>query len=156
MPSVYLETTIPSYLAARNSTDLRTLGKQQATREWWDLRKFDFDLYISEYVLIECQAGDPELASKRIEILNEIPLLKTIPPANEIAKTLIARLSLPDKAAVDAAHIAVCVVNNIEFLLTWNFTHIANAVHRPMIERVCNTFGYECPVICSPEELMEL
>jgi hypothetical protein len=156
LPSVYLETTIPSYLAARDSSDLRTLGKQQATREWWDLRRNDFDLYVSEYVLIECQAGDPDLADKRIEILSDIPLLKAIHPANDIAKTLVAQLSLPEKAAIDAAHIAVCVINGIDFLLTWNFTHIANAALRPMIERVCDSFDFECPVICSPEELMEL
>lgn len=154
LPSVYLETTIPSYLAARESQELRTRGKQQATREWWDHRRSDFTLYVSEFVLIECQAGDSEVAQKRMDILHGIPLLEGIIPANDIARNLVARLSLPDKAAIDAAHIAICVVNGIDFLLTWNFTHIANAALRPMIEGVCDAFGYACPVICSPEELM--
>ena len=155
MPSVYLETTIPSYLAARESPDLRTLGKQQATHEWWDQRRSDFTLYVSEFVLIECQAGNEEVAQKRIDILRGIPLLDAIAPANDIARTLVAQLSLPAKATIDAAHIAICVVNGIDFLLTWNFTHIANAALRPMIEKVCDSYGYAYPVICSPEELME-
>jgi hypothetical protein len=155
LPSVYLETTIPSYLTSRESTDLLLSAKQQITREWWDRRRNDFDLYISEVVLIEAQAGDPEAAARRFEILREIPLLEAKAPADEIAQTLVAELSLPGKAAADAAHIAICIVNGVDFLLTWNFTHIANAAFRPMIEMVCDSFDYGCPVICSPEELMQ-
>lgn len=105
--------------------------------------------------MIESQAGDPEAAVRRIEILKGIPLLELKDPANLITQSLIAELSLPDKAAADAAHIAICIVNGIDFLLTWNFTHIANAAFRPMIEHVCDSYEFGCPVICSPEELME-
>lgn len=155
MATVYLETTIPSYLTARDSADLQLSAKQQVTREWWDTRRNDFALYISEVVMIESQAGDPEAAVRRIEILKGIPLLELKDPANLITQSLIAELSLPDKAAADAAHIAICIVNGIDFLLTWNFTHIANAAFRPMIEHVCDSYEFGCPVICSPEELME-
>lgn len=154
MHTVYLETTIPSYLAARDSSDLRTLGKQQATREWWDIRRNDFDLFISEFVVVEAQAGDVEAAAKRMELLSGIPLLEVSLAADQIARILANELSLPEKANADAAHLAVCVVNNVDFLLTWNFTHIANAAFRPKIEEVCDTLGYDCPIICSPEELM--
>lgn len=154
MPSVYLETTIPSYLAARDRGEVRILAKQQITREWWDLRRNDFDLFISEFVVVECQAGDVEAAARRLELLAEISLLEVSVAADQIARILVNELSLPEKAAADAAHIAVCVVNGIDFLLTWNFTHIANAAFRPKIEQVCNSFGYDCPIICSPEELM--
>jgi hypothetical protein len=155
MPSVYLETTIPSYLAARDSTDIRTLGKQQATREWWDVRRNDFKLFVSEAVLVECQSGDPDAVVKRLEVLEGIPLLEQKPPTAEVAEFLLARLSLPKKAAADAVHIAITIVNEVDFLLTWNCTHIANAAFRPIIEEAADIQGCLCPIICTPEELME-
>jgi predicted nucleic acid-binding protein len=149
-----LETTIPSYLAARDSSEVRMLAKQQVTREWWNFRRNEFDLFVSEFVVVECQAGDADAAAKRLELLVEIPLLDVTEEADEITRILANELSLPEKAAADAAHIAVCIANGVDFLLTWNFTHIANAAFRPKIEQVCDSFGREYPIICSPEELM--
>lgn len=154
-PSVYLETTIPSYLTAWRSPDLVMAARQQITREWWDDRRQAFDLFVSEVVLFEASAGDPVAAARRLEILDGIPLLEPKEDSDEIVQALVDELALPDRAAADAAHIALCVVNGIDFLLTWNFTHIANAAYRPAIDTVCRSFGYEIPVICSPEELME-
>jgi hypothetical protein len=154
-PSVYLETTIPSYLTAWRSPDLVMAARQQLTREWWDDRRAAFDLYVSELVLLEASAGDPDAAARRLEILDGIPLLEPKENSDEIVEALVDALALPDRAAADAAHIALCVVNGIDFLLTWNFTHIANAAYRPAIDAVCRSFGYQIPVICSPEELME-
>lgn len=155
MPSVYLETTIPSYLAARDSSDVRMLAKQQVTREWWNLRRDAFELFVSEAVVVECQAGDSDAALKRLEILNGIPLLEQKPPTAQIAEFLIGRLSLPEKAVVDAVHIAIAIANEVDFLLTWNCTHIANAAFRPMIEEIAIEHSCVCPIICTPEELME-
>ncbi len=153
--SVYLETTIPSYLTAWRSPDLVMAARQQITREWWDDRRQAFDLYVSEVVLLEASAGDLDAAARRLEILDGIPLLDAKEDSDEIVQALVVQLALPDRAAADAAHIALCVVNGIDFLLTWNFTHIANAAYRPVIDSVCRSFGYQIPVICSPEELME-
>jgi hypothetical protein len=155
LPTVYLETTIPSYLTGWPSPDLLTAAKQQVTREWWESRRSDFDLFISQAVLLEASAGDPEAAAKRLEILDGIALLEPKKDTDEIVQALVEGLSLPDGALVDAVHIAICVIHGIDFLLTWNFTHIANAAFRPIIDSVCDSFGYRSPVICSPEELME-
>lgn len=154
-PSVYLETTIPSYLTAWRSPDLVMAARQQVTREWWDDRRQDFELFVSEVVLLEAAAGDPDAAARRLEILDGIPLLEAKEDSDELVQALVDHLALPDRAVADAAHIALCVVNGIDFLLTWNFTHIANAAYRPIIDDVCRSFGYQIPVICSPEELME-
>jgi hypothetical protein len=153
--SVYLETTIPSYLTAWRSPDLVTAAKQQVTRQWWDNRRRDFDLFVSEVVLIEAAAGDRDAAARRLEILDGVGLLEAKEDSDELVQALVEGLALPEKVAADAAHIALCVVNGIDFLLTWNFTHIANAALRPTIDSICRSFGYEIPVICSPEELME-
>ena len=124
------------------------------TRDWWDNRRHDFDLFVSQLVIDEASAGDPAAAARRLEALEGIPLLETQDDTQVLVSALIRDLSLPDKAAADAVHIAISVVNGMDFLLTWNCTHIANAAFRPVIESACRSLGYELPVICTPEELM--
>jgi hypothetical protein len=153
-PRVYLETTIPSYLTAWPSRDLVRAAHQQVTREWWEQRRGEFELFISQIVVRECQAGDPEAASQRLALVGDLALLEQTEAAVALAQTLLERVPLPERAAVDALHIAIAVVHGIDYLLTWNCTHIANAALRGRIEAVCLAEGYEAPVICTPEELV--
>src|SRR2546427_12164526 len=106
-PKVYLETTIPSYLTSRPSRDLVTAAHQQITREWWDTRRHDFDLFVSQMVLDEASAGDPEAATRRLEVLTHLPLLDPHPEGADLAQTLLERVPLPASAAADAVHIAI-------------------------------------------------
>lgn len=154
MQSAYLETTIPSYLTAWRSPQLVMAARQEITREWWDTRRGDFELFISQLVIDEASAGDPDAATRRLEVLDGLPLLEPHDDAEVLAETLIRDLSLPDRAAADAVHIALADVNGMDFLLTWHCTHIANAAFRPAIESACRSLGYEVPVICTPEELL--
>ena len=152
---VYLETTIVSYLCARPSRDLVVAAHQQITREWWATQRSRFDLYVSEIVLQEASDGDLEAASRRLEALSDINVLVLTDDASEIARSLVDRIALPEKVYVDALHIAVAVVSGMDYLLTWNCAHIANAAFRQRIDDVCRFKGYEPPIICTPEELME-
>jgi len=127
--SVYLETTIPSYLTAWRSPELSMAAKQQTTREWWDECRKTFELYISDIVLLEASGGDSDAAMRRLELLENIPVLSPQVEADDIASSLVERLALPDRALADAAHIALCIVHGIDYLLTWNCTHIANATY---------------------------
>jgi len=154
MESVYLETTIPSYLSAWRSPELVMAARQQIKREWWDTRRHDFELFISQLVVDEASAGDPDAATRRLEVLEGLPLLEPQDDTDVLAEILVQELWLPEKAEDDATHISLCVVNGIDFLVTWNLTHIANAEYRPTIDAVCRSFGYRPPVICTPEELM--
>jgi hypothetical protein len=154
-PKVYLETTIPSYLTSRPSRDLVTAAHQQITREWWDTRRHAFDLFVSQIVLDEAGAGDAEAAARRLAVLTPLPLLNPREEEAELAQALIAQIPLPASAAADALHIAIAVVNGMDYLLTWNCTHIANAALRSRIEAVCRSKGFEVPIICTPEELLE-
>jgi len=129
-------------------------AKQQTTRQWWDERREHFDLFISDAVLLEASGGDPDAAKQRLEVLDAIPVLNPLPEADEIVLSLINRLALPDRALADAAHIAICIVHGMDYLLTWNCTHIANATFQPIINDVCNDFGFLTPVICTPDQLM--
>lgn len=154
-PKVYIETSIPSYLTARVSNDIRVVANQNTTIEWWETRRFGFELYISEFVIAEASLGDPRAAEERLNAIADLSELSTTHEAKMLATALISEGPIPTKAEVDAFHIAVATVNGIEYILTWNCTHIANAVMRPTIERICRQKGFEPPIICTPQELME-
>jgi hypothetical protein len=152
---VYIETTVVSYLAAWPSRDVVIAGHQQVTHEWWDSRRADYELCISQLVLDEARAGDVQAAQERLSILKSMLVLKTTAEAVELAKDLVSAGALPTKAANDALHIAIVATMSVPYLLTWNCRHLANAAMRPVIEDVCRAKGFRTPIICTPEELLE-
>ena len=134
---------------------MRVTANREVTLEWWDVRRSDFELYISEFVIAEISRGDPEAAKLRLEAITDISELEATEEVRVLGKALILEGPIPPKAEIDAYHIAIAAVNGMDYLLTWNCTHIANAVMRAKIEMVCRRYGYEPPVICTPQELME-
>ena len=154
-PRVYLETTIISYLTASPIRDLIQAAHQQVTRDWWN-RRDRFDLFVSEAVLEEASRGDAEAAKRRSDALSGISVPGLEERVSDLADRLLQVRAIPRKAVLDAIHIAVAALNGMDCLLTWNCTHIANAAVRGKIERACLDLGLEPPVICTPEELMEI
>jgi PIN domain len=152
---VYIETTVVSYLTARPSRDLIVAGHQQLTHDWWDKRRQDYELCVSELVLDEASAGDEQAARERLLVLQPLLVIETTTEAFELAEELLRAGALPSTAADDALHIAIAAAKAIPFLLTWNCRHLANATMRPVIELVCQSRGARAPIICTPEELME-
>ena len=153
--SVYIETTIVSYLASRPSRDIVLAAWQEITRSWWEERKSAFDLYISERVISEVSAGDKIASQKRIEIIKGLQVIELTDEAVELANTLFTELSLPEKAIEDAFHIAIAITSGMNYLLTWNCKHIANAMMIAKVEKIAEENGYSHPIICTPQELME-
>ena len=154
-PKAYIETTVVSYLAAWPSRDVVIAGHQQITREWWENATDRFELVASQLVIDEAGAGDPDAVRDRLAALTSVTLLDASDEALELAQRLITAGAIPEKAAEDAAHIAIAVTNGVDFLVTWNCRHIANATTRSQIEVVCRNAGYEPAIICTPDELME-
>lgn len=154
-PKLYVENSIVSYLTARPSRDIITAARQELTRQWWNGERANYDLYISEFVTAEASAGNAEAAAQRLEAIDDIPEIELTETAAKLAEGLVQDGPLPEKAALDALHIAAAVSGGIDYLLTWNFKHLANATMRNQIERMCRSRGYEPPIICTPEELME-
>lgn len=152
--TVYLETSIISYLTARASRDLVIAARQELTREWWGRRRASFDVYVSEAVIDEAKAGDSEASACRLSVLANVPLLDVTPAATQLAYAVANALQLPQRAAADSVHVALAACHGIEFLLTWNLAHIANAELRPTIEQVCRDRGFNPPILCTPDELM--
>ena len=155
-PSVYVETSVIGHLAMRPSAHLVTAANQQITREFWNDHRSRFDLFVSLAVVDECLAGDAEAAAERQVFLQGIPVLGVNDDVLSLARSLMGGIPLPDKASVDAVHIAVAAVNGVDYLVTWNCKHIANPALRGIIESVCRGAGYDAPVICTPPELVEV
>lgn len=153
-PKLYLETTIPSYLTSWPSRDLVIAGHQQITREWWDRRRNAFEIYISQFVVDEAKAGDPRAARDRMKSIRGLPLLDITPEVGALAASLLASGVIPQRAATDAAHIAIAAVHGMDFLMTWNCIHIANAAITKAVANICAQHALDCPVICTPEELI--
>jgi hypothetical protein len=153
-PKAYIETSVISYYTARPSRDLIVAAHQEITHDWWDNQRSDYDLYTSQVVQDEASAGDPEAAGKRIQALQGIELLDVSDEAADLAEKLLAQKCLPKKAAEDALHIAIATIHRMDYLITWNCKHIANAQMRSAIENAIHQNGYQPPIICTPEELL--
>lgn len=152
--TVYIETSVVSYFASKPGRDLVIAGRQEITREKWPKILELFEVYISALVLQEAEQGDPEAAQKRLNVITNLPVLAITDEVEKLASILISEGPIPDKNPEDALHIAIATVNGIDYLLTWNFTHINNAQMKSKIISVVEKYGYPCPTICSPEELL--
>lgn len=152
--TVYIETSILGYLTARSTKDLILAANIEITRDWWEFRRNAFILYTSEAVLDEVAQGDAEISAQRLEILRDFPLLALNQAVQDLAAQFLARSSLPPKAKVDAIHIAAATIHGMDYLLTWNCKHIANAQIQGKLAKISLDFGYVLPILCTSNELM--
>lgn len=152
-PTVYLETSVIGYATSRPSRDLIVAARQTVTRDWFFVAAQQYETYVSRLVVTESSAGDAQAVRDRLGLLQGIPRLEITDEVGQLAQRLVTKGAVPRKAVEDAFHIAVAAVHGMDFLLTWNFKHIANAAMRQAVERACREAGHEPPVICTPEEL---
>ena len=152
--TVYIETSVISYYTAKPNRDLVIAGRQEITREKWHKILSYFEPYISALVIQEAEQGDQHAAKERLAAISSLPVLSINELAEEIASILIKDGPIPHKNPEDALHIAIAAVNGMNYLLTWNFTHINNAQIKSKIISIIEHHGYKCPIICSPEELL--
>ncbi len=153
-PKLYVETSIVSYLTSRPSRDVVINANQQLAQEWWENRQI-FDLFISQLVIDEVSKGDRVFAQKRLDLIQNIPFIDFNDEAKDLAKEILRQNVLPPKATLDVFHIATTAVHKIDFLLTLNCKHIANAFIFRRIEKICVEFDYEAPIVCTPQEILE-
>ena len=154
MDTVYVETSVVSYLRTEPSSQVVMAARQLLTRQWWNEERTNYQLVASQFVLDEAAAGDPTLADERLRALSGIPLLPLEPAIADIADEIMSRSILPEKARTDALHIATVAHHRIQYLLTWNCRHIANSRILPRIHAVLNDLSIPIPVICMPEEMV--
>lgn len=154
MKTVYIETSIVSYLTARPARDLIAAAWQNATSSWWTTQRLRFELYTSQLVVEEAEQGDHDAARRRLAALSELPHLAITDEVTELAIALLKAGALPNAATGDAMHVALASYHEVDYLLTWNCRHIDNAEMKPLIRSVCINNGYQYPEICTPLELM--
>lgn len=154
--TVYLETTLVSYLVGRPSDNLIVAAHQELTRQWWTEHLRNFRGVISRFVLDEVREGDPVMVRLRLAELSRFESLPITDGALRLGRALLATGIFPAESSLDASHIAMAAAHKVHFLATWNCRHLANARAAERVRKVCQTEGFACPVICTPEELMEL
>ena len=152
---IYIETSVVSYLRSRPSNDVIKAACQHITTSWWAHGRLRATSYISPYVVEEASAGDPQAAAERLEALREITVLPITAEVLELAEFLLLGGGLPAKASIDALHIACAAYHQMDILLTWNCTHIANPTQLPIMRGLCAAKGYKMPELVTPFELME-
>ena len=152
--SVYIETSVISYYTSRPSRDIIILAHQEITREWWPIAIKRFNVFISQVVVEEISMGDQDAAKRRLEVIKDFPHLELTDKVEEMAKIYMEKLGIPKKSIRDSAHLAIASVHNIDYLVTWNCTHLANAEIIKKLIKINESFGIDTPVICIPEELM--
>ena len=152
-PTVYVESSVISYLTSRPNRDVIIAGRQSVTLDWWENQRHRFELRISVLVEEEISKGDSSAAQQRLDKVAEIQSLLISDEAVRIADLLLGEKAVPKGSEEDALHIGIATAQGADFLLTWNFKHINNAEKKAAITRLIESAGYACPQLCSPEEL---
>jgi predicted nucleic acid-binding protein len=152
--TVYIETSIFGYLTARSTDNLILAANMKITQDWWNIRRSSFVLYASEIVEDEAARGDAAIAAQRLNLLQSIMFLDFTEETIELAQEFLQKSNLPPKASNDALHIALATVYGLDYLLTWNCKHMANAQIQKKLSQISSKLGYELPIICTPYELM--
>ena len=153
--SVYIESSVISYLTARPSRDLVKSARQAITSDWWEQDLPGHSAFISLLVEREISQGHPDAAQKRLDAVADFESLSITLEASQIADALLQSGCIPAGSSADALHIGIAAANGIEFLITWNFKHINNAYTRERINQLISSLGYVAATLCSPEELVQ-
>lgn len=155
-PTVYIETSVVSYLTAKPSRDLIVAAHQQLTHEWWEKARPKVECFVSPFVTQEAARGNKEFAEKRLAAIEEFSILVVNEEVGELARKYFARLGLPEGARLDAAHLAIAGWHKMDYVLSWNCKHIASARVQKLLREVNEVLGLHTPIVCTPEELMEV
>ena len=151
---VYIETSVVSYYTARPNRDVVIAGHQQATHNFWMRLDQNFEPFVSAVVLAESGKGNAEQAEERLEAVRRFRVIQITPEAQALARQIVAGGGVPAEFPEDALHIALAAIGGVDFLVTWNFSHINNPFTRMMIRQIVENEGYVCPEIVSPDELL--
>jgi predicted nucleic acid-binding protein len=153
MDVIYVETTVIGNVAGRIHSNPDVSSRQRATRRWWTDVASRYRLAIPQLVISECSAGDPNAAQERLDVAKGLTILAITDDARNLARKLVHEGAVPQSEPRDALHIAVAAAQRVQYLVTWNFKHIANATMRSKIEQICRDAGFVPPIICSPQEI---
>jgi hypothetical protein len=153
-PKLYIETSVIGYLTSAPVREPLVAAHQQLTREWWQAHRFEYELFTSRIAVEEAIRGNQAEAQLRTQALADVTRVAVTPAVEALVPALLKATGLPLRVYADMSHVAVATIHGMQYLLTWNCRHIANAKILPKVARACREYGYEPPVICTPEQLM--
>jgi len=153
--TAYIESTVISYYSAVRTRDLVVAAHQELTSEWWEVVLPGLDPYISQIVVDEISRGDSDAAERRLAAVAEFRLLQVTADVVSLADEYFAALDIPAKARSDSLHLVLATCHGMDYLVSWNCKHISSGRVRNIVAAVNEQRGYETPIICTPEELME-
>ena len=151
---IYIETSVVSYYTGRASRDIVIAGHQQTTQEFWPLLSQELLPHVSALVIKEAGKGDSDQARKRLDAISSFAVLATTPDAERLASDILKCHGIAAEYPEDALHIAIAAIAGMDFIVTWNFTHINNPFTKMMIRQAVENAGYECPEIVSPDAFL--
>jgi predicted nucleic acid-binding protein len=154
MDTVYIETSIVSHATAWPSSDPATAVLQDQAKRWMNEQRSLYDVVTSQLVIDEARMGDADAASRRLKMLDGIPVLPVNPDANMVADEIVGRAMMPASARIDALHVATAALAGVQYLLTQNCKHIANAHELPRVYRLLDELGLSGMLICTPIEFL--
>jgi hypothetical protein len=154
MDTVYIETSIVSHATAWPSPDPATAVLQDQAKRWMNEQRSLYDVVTSQLVLDEAAMGDADAAARRLKMLDGIPVLPAYPDADTVADEIISRSMMPASARIDALHVALAALAGVQYLLTQNCKHIANAHELPRLYRLLDEIGLSGMLICTPIEFL--
>lgn len=153
MASVYIETTVPSYYnETRSSPHVATW--RAVTREWWDHCRRRYELCTSRFVLAELARAPAPKASRALSLMRGVAVLDEPPGLQEVVTYYIEQKLMPAEAGGDAVHLALASMHSLDFLLTWNCRHLANANKIQHLAVLNGRLRLHVPVITTPLTLM--
>ncbi len=154
MDIVYIETSIISHATARPSSDAATAVLQDQAKRWMAEQRPLYEVVTSQLVIDEASLGDPDAAKRRLMMIDGIQVLPANPDAESVADEIISRSMMPTIARLDALHVANAALAGVQYLLTQNCTHIANAHELPRVYRLLDELGLSGMLICTPAEFL--
>ena len=154
MDTVYIETSVVSHATAWPSSDIQTAAVQHEARQWWAVERPKFKLVTSQLTITEASAGDPSAATDRLRLLDGLPLVSLGQDVDDLAKLILSQHLMPQSAGADAVHVAAAAIAGVDYLLTQNCRHIANAHELPRVYRLLDDQGFGRLLICTPKEFL--
>nr|VFJ95950.1 MAG: hypothetical protein BECKLFY1418A_GA0070994_105410 [Candidatus Kentron sp. LFY] len=153
-PKLYIETSVVSYQTNQSSRDVIIAGHQQSTHLLWEKLKGDFEPFVSALVIKEASQGNPDKAKQRLDAITSFGVIKNTPETESLAQSMITNHGIPEEYPEDALHIALAAIGGVDFIVTWNFSHINNPFTKEIIRQTVENEGFVCPQIVSPDELI--
>jgi predicted nucleic acid-binding protein len=151
---IYLDTSVISYYTARPTKDIIQQAHQKISKEWWKKYHSKHQLYLSVYVINEIERGHAEAVTRRFEAVDSLPILDTSESVERLAVLILEELGIPEKSKLDGYHLAIAALNGQDYIVSWNFKHMANSRVRRIFKSICSDEGIICPEISTPEEML--